>query len=94
MPFKSSLLQRELDDDSLSDDDDYVIFSAARIVHTYSNAKRSQGGSMLGHRVIYRDREGGHNRRFQDYLVVNPTYTPQIFRRRLLFIHFRLVVCD
>ena len=91
MPFKSSLLQRELDDDSSSDDDDYVIFSAARIVHTYSNAKRSQGGSMLGHRVIYRDREGGHNRRFQDYLAVNPTYTPEIFRRRLLFFHFVLV---
>ena len=91
MPFKRSLLQRELDDDSSSDDDDYVIFSAARIVHTYSNAKRSQGGSMLGHRVIYRDREGRHNMRFQDYLAVNPTYTPKIFCRRLLFIHFGLV---
>jgi len=91
MPFKRSLLQRELDDDSSSDDDDYVIFSAARIVHTYSNAKRSHGGSMPGHRVLYRDREGEHNRMFQDYLAVNPTYTPQIFRRRLLFIHFGLV---
>ena len=91
MPFKSSLLQRELDDDSLSDDDDYVIFSAAQIVHTYSNTKRSHGGSVLGHRVLYRDRKGGHERMFQDYLVVNPTYTPEIFRRRLLFFHFGLV---
>ena len=94
MPFKRSLLQRELDDDSSFDDDDYMIFLDARIVHTYSNAKRSHGGSVLGHRVLYRDREGEHNRMFQDYLAVNPTYTPQIFRRRLLFIHFRLVVCD
>ena len=90
MPFKRSLVQRELDDSS-SDDDDYVIFSAARIVHTYSNTKRSHGGSVLGHRVIYRDREGGHNRMFQDYLAVNPTYGPQIFCRRLLFFHFRMV---
>jgi len=48
MPLKRSLVQRELDDSS-SDDDDYVIFSAAQIVHTYSNAKRSHGGSVLGH---------------------------------------------
>ena len=75
MPFKRSLLQRELDDDSSSSDDDYVIFLAARIVHTYSNAKRSHGGSVLGHRVLYRDREGEHNRMFQDYLAVSPTYT-------------------
>jgi len=33
-----SLLQRELDGSS-SDDDDYLIFSAAQIVLTYSNAK-------------------------------------------------------
>ena len=48
MPLKRSLVQRELDDSS-SDDDDYVIFSAVQIVHTYSNAKRSHGGSVLGH---------------------------------------------
>ena len=90
MPLKRSLVQKELDD-SPSDDDDYVIFSAAKIVHTYSNAKRSHGGSVLGHRVLYRDRKGDHERMFQDYLVVNPTYTPEIFRRRLLFFHFGLV---
>ena len=91
MPLKRSLVQRELDDSS-SDDDDYVIFSAAQIVHTYSNAKRSHGGSVLGHRVLYRDRKGGHERMFQDYLAVNPTYTPQIFRIIVSrFFHFGLV---
>ena len=90
MPWKRSFVQRELDDSS-SDDDDYVIFSAARIVHTFSNAERRHGGSVLGHRVIYRDREGVHNRMFQDYLAINPTYGPEIFRRRLLFFHFGLV---
>ena len=78
MPLKRSLVQRGLDDSS-SDDDDYVIFSAAQIVHTYSNAKRSHGGSVLGHRVLYRDRKGGHERMFQDYLAVNPTYTLKFF---------------
>jgi hypothetical protein len=90
MPLKRSLVQRELDDSS-SDDDDYLILSAAKIVHTYSKAKRSHGGSVVGRKFIYRDREGGHNRMFQDYLAVNPTYGPQIFRRRLLFFHFGLV---
>ena len=90
MPLKRSLVQRELDDSS-SDDDDYVIFSAARIVHAFSNAERRHGGSVLGHRVIYRDREGGHDRMFQDYLASNPTYGPEIFRRRLLFFLFGLV---
>ena len=68
-----SLLQRELDELS-SDDDDYFILSAARIVQTFSNCKGRHGGSVPGHLVIYRDREGGHQRMFQDYLADNPTY--------------------
>ena len=54
-----SLLQRELDELS-SDDDDYFILSAARIMQTFSNRKGRHGGSVPGHLVIYRDREGGH----------------------------------
>lgn len=81
MPRKRSFSRRQLDESS-SDDDDQVIVSAAQIVNTYSNAKRSHGGSVVGHRVIYRDREGGHDRMFQDYLADNPTYGPEIFRRR------------
>jgi hypothetical protein len=84
--FKS-LLQKELDDDSSSDDDDYFIITAARIVQTFSGHKRRPGGSVPGHVVIYRDREGGHRRMFQDYLAENPTYGPHLFRRRLVLIH-------
>jgi hypothetical protein len=58
MNVSRSLFQRELDDSS-SDDDDYFIFSTARIVQTYSKSKRRHGGSVLGHKVIYRDRESG-----------------------------------
>uniref|UniRef100_J3NBV0 Uncharacterized protein n=1 Tax=Oryza brachyantha TaxID=4533 RepID=J3NBV0_ORYBR len=77
-----SLLQRELDDDSSSDDDDYFIIAAARIVQMYSGQTRRPGGSVPGHLVIYRDREGGYERMFQDYLADNPTYGPHLFRRR------------
>jgi hypothetical protein len=84
--FKSHL-QRELDDDSSSDDDDYFIITAARIVQTFLGHKRRPGSSVLGHVVIYRDREGCHQRMFQDYLADNLTYGPHLFRRRLVFIH-------
>ena len=88
MPFKRSRLVRRQLDDSSSDDDDYVISSATQILHSLSNVKRSHGGSVFGHRIINRDRQGGHDRMYQDYLAVNPTYSPEIFCRRLIFVHF------
>ncbi|XP_066333305.1 uncharacterized protein [Miscanthus floridulus] len=81
MAAEKSLFQRELED-SLSDDDDCLIMSAAAIVETYSNKKGRHGGSVPGHKVIYRDREGGHQRMFQDYLADDPTYGPNLFRQR------------
>jgi hypothetical protein len=86
MAAQKSLLQRELDDSS-SDDDDCLILSAAAIVETYSNKKGRHGGSVLGHKVIYRDREGGHQMMFQDYLADDPTYGPNLFCRRFMCIH-------
>jgi hypothetical protein len=88
--FKS-LFQRELDDDSSSSSDDYFIIAAAWIVQTFLGQKRRPGGSIPSHVVIYRDRESEHNRMFQDYLAVNPTYDPHIFCWRLLLFHFGLV---
>jgi hypothetical protein len=84
--FKS-LLQMELDDNSSCNDDDYFIIAAAGIVQTFSGHKRKPGGSVPGHVVIYRDRQDGHQRMFQDYLAANPTYGPHLFRRRLVFIN-------
>ena len=77
MSGHKSLLQRELDDSS-SDGDDYLIFSAAQIVKTFSNAKGRHGDSVPGHQVIHRDREGGHQRMFQDYLTDDLTYIPHL----------------
>ncbi|KAG2534807.1 hypothetical protein PVAP13_9NG085773 [Panicum virgatum] len=81
MSFRKTFFQRQLDDDSSSDDDDYVMMSSALLMNPFSNVERKQGGSVPGHAGIYRDRESGHNRMFQDYLADNPTYGPQIFRR-------------
>jgi hypothetical protein len=80
-------------DDESSDDDDFVIASAAQIAETFLNEKKQHGGSILGHKVIYRDRQGGHDRMFQDYLAENPTYDPEIFRRRFMIFHFELLCC-
>jgi hypothetical protein len=81
MPRKRSQARRQLEDSS-SDDDESLILSAAQIVQTFSNVKGRHGGSVHGHGVLYRDREGGHERMFHDYLAENPTYGPEIFRRR------------
>ena len=91
MAASKSLLQRGLDSSSSDDDDDYFILSAARIVQSFSNEKGRHGGSVHGHQVLYRDREGGHRRMFQDYLADDPTYTPHLFRRRFVHIHLCLV---
>jgi len=94
MPRKRSRAQRQLDESS-SDDDATLISSLAQIVETASNEKGPHGGSVMGHRVLYRDREGGHKRMFQDYLAENPTYTPEQFRRRLFLSNFRILfLCD
>ena len=53
-------MQRQLDDSS-SDDDASLIVSAAQILLTASNEKGPHGGSVKGHRVVFRDRQGGHD---------------------------------
>lgn len=78
MAAEKSLMQRELEDFS-SDDGDCLIMSAAAIVDTYSNKKERYGGSVSGHRIIYRDTEVGHQKMFQDYLADDPTYGAQPF---------------
>jgi hypothetical protein len=81
-------------DDSESDDDDFDMLAAAVIVDSFANDDKKHDGSVQGHRVLHRDREGGHERLFQDYMADNPTYTPEQFRRRLFLFHLRLfVVC-
>jgi hypothetical protein len=92
MPFKRSRLRSQLGDSS-SDDDDCFIASAAAIVDSYFNVKKKHGGSIPGHRVIYRDREDGHERMVKDYLVENATYPPETFRRRFMFFHFYMTWC-
>ena len=94
MRASRSRLRRQFDDDS-SDDDDYFIFTAARLLRTFSIKKRKPGGSVPGHTVIYRDRESGHQRMFQDYLADKLTYDPERFRRRFhffLFILFLIII--
>jgi hypothetical protein len=87
MAAEKSLFQRELEDSSC-DDDDSLIMVATAIVETYSNKKGRYGGSVPDHKVIYRDREGRHQRMFQDYLADEPTYGPNLFCRRFVCIYF------
>jgi hypothetical protein len=76
------LLSSQLLDESSSDDDEDFILSAAQIIHTVSQVRRKPGGSVPGRAYIYRDREAGHARLYQDYLADIPTYGPNLFRRR------------
>lgn len=76
-------LTRRLLDESSSDDDDELLLCTGQIIESHSQAEpEKHGGSIPGHVVIYRDREGGHSRMYQDYLADDPTYGPTIFRRR------------
>jgi hypothetical protein len=84
--FNKSLLQRQLDDHSSFDDDDYLIITTGAIVQTFFGYKRRPGDSAPGHIVIYRGREAGHQRMVRDYLAANPMYGPHLFRRRLVLI--------
>lgn len=77
---QSRLLSSRVLDESSSDDDDEVIIAASQIVQSAS--QRKPGGSVLGRVYIYRDREAGHTRLYQDYFAEHPTYGPRVFRRR------------
>ncbi|XP_057812312.1 uncharacterized protein LOC131026456 [Salvia miltiorrhiza] len=48
----------------------------------YQNATKIHGGSVLGHKVIHRDREAAAHRLFNDYFFENPTFNEGMFRRR------------
>lgn len=85
---QSSLLSKRVLDESSSDDDDDFIISAAQIVQSASLLRKKQGGSVPGRTYIYRNREEGHARLYQDYIDENPTYGPSLFRRRLYCFHF------
>lgn len=43
------------------------------------NSATRHGESIMNHRVINRNREEGHNRLFNDYFSVTPTYTEAQF---------------
>jgi hypothetical protein len=76
-----SLLSRwYLDESSSGDDDDAFIIFATQIIQSESILPAKRGGSIPGYVYIYRDREAGHARMFQDYLADNPTYGPSFFR--------------
>ena len=74
MSNRVSLFQQLLDESS-SNDDDEINFVGNQILHRYSRPARKNGGSVPGHLVKYRDREGGHLKMYQDYLVKDSTFS-------------------
>jgi hypothetical protein len=71
--------------DSFNDDEDHFIAAAAvnipfQMLFSADEPKRK--GSVIGHRVIDRDRASGHDRIFKDYFADNPVYPEKNFRRR------------
>jgi hypothetical protein len=89
-----SLTRRILDESSLDDDDDdEFIRSAAQIIGSYSLPTKKCGDSIPEHLYVYRDRDGGHDRMYQDYLANDPTYGPVYFRRRFACISLYYFIC-
>jgi hypothetical protein len=84
MSNRVSLFQQLLDESS-SDDDDEINFVGNQILHRFSRPARKHGGSVPGHLVKYRDREGGHLKMYQDYLAEDSTFSPVDFRRRFVY---------
>ena len=81
------LLEQVLDSSS-SDEEDKFFCDVAHVVHNHyqsANAPKD-GGSVVGHQVIDREREEGHWRLHQDYFTEEPTYSPIFFRRRFIFV--------
>ena len=81
---RRSLSMQLVMDSSLDDDDDDFLLS---VTHVAMNADESDDetrhrGSVLGHRVLRRDRQAGHHRLYQDYFSDDPTYGHSYFRRR------------
>nr|XP_034601183.1 uncharacterized protein LOC117861747 [Setaria viridis] len=78
-----SLLEQVLQSSS-SDEEDEFFVSTVHIVHSHyqSDSAPKHGGSVVGHKVIDREREEGYWRLYQDYFADEPTYGPTFFRRR------------
>ena len=68
MSRRNSLLKQNFDSSS-SDEEDEFFFDVAYITHTHmlSGSAPKHGGSVVGHKVIDREREEGHWRLHQDY---------------------------
>lgn len=69
---------------SSSDDEDHLYIAAAHIVAEDNDSQLYHRGSVMGHRVLNRDRQSGHSRLFQDYFSDDPTYGANYFRRRFV----------
>ena len=81
---RRSLSMQLVMDSSLDDDNDDFLLS---VTHVAMNADESDDetrhhGSVLGYRVLWRDRQAGHHRLYQDYFSDDPTYGHSYFRRR------------
>jgi hypothetical protein len=87
MSSRQTFFQKYLDEENSQDDDDFYALTFAHVVNSLSNDERRHVGSVPGHAVIHRDRKGGHDRMYKDYLAENPTYGPELFRRRLVCSH-------
>lgn len=86
MSHRQSPLEQVLDSSS-SDEEDQFFCDVAQIVHNHyqSASAPKHGGSVVGHKLIDREREEGHWRLHQDYFADEPTYGPIFFRRRFVF---------
>ncbi|EEC82097.1 hypothetical protein OsI_26104 [Oryza sativa Indica Group] len=78
----NEFVMNELIDPSSSDEEHDLFFGAAQMIIEESVNNPGRIGSVHGHEVVHRDRLLWHNLLYKDYFSDNPTFGPNIFRRR------------
>jgi hypothetical protein len=76
------LLAQWWEQEEVSDDDDYYITAALLTDIEHKRTKRKLCGSVMGRKIIYRDRFAGNLRIVADYFADPPIYNAKLFRRR------------
>lgn len=64
----------------------------AAIVSRRLGTKKRRVGSVFGHHVVYRDRQMGHIRLYNDYFVDQSVYRDELFRRWYVLVKTRLLI--
>jgi hypothetical protein len=68
-------------------EDDLVMAATITQLVQIEEEEPSWGGSVLGRRIVPRNRFSGYRLLYADYFVDEPVFNDDVFRRWFMFIH-------